>query len=398
MKFEVECSELQRLTKNVLRGYKKNDNSLVAFKVENDKFELVCYSATTYFQGSIPAMNVKDSDNEWKSVDGQLFKQIVSVFFPNNENIKFSSDKIVQNFVLRHQKNRVTLKTVMGDLIREEKGFDEIVEVDAPSFVAALAKMSGLRETHNTESFLANLELVFKNNNIIFIGTDSYVLGETTMPVDEIKIDNTFYHIRGEEVSILAKPVNPNEVWTLIKTDTKIGFKDQNGLIGLVGIADNARHIPAELQKDKVVKETEPDFNRIGVNAISFKKALSNISKISSPNDPSVTLSFGKNGLTVMNISGDVFDVETNYSDDKRISVSFVRESLQKIIPLLTDEFNFVLKDDPVSQASQIELLNLVKAKEEDEEDTLEIDDSTFLIVMSNNTLDIQNIEEILKH
>lgn len=369
MKFEVVCSELQRLGQNVLRGYKRNDSSLVAFKVEDNKFKLVCYSPTTYFQGEIPAMNVEDSDNEWKSLDGQNFKQILSVFYSNNENIKFTSDKIVQNFVLRHQKNRVTLKTVLGDLIQEENDFEEIVEVDALSFVNILGKMSGLRETHNTNSFLSNLELVFKNNNIIFIGTDSYVLGETTMPVEEIKIDNTFYHIRGEEVSVLTKSVEPNEIWTLIKTDTKIGFKDQHGLIGLVGIADNARHIPAELQKDKVVKETEPDFNRIGVNSVSFKKALNNISKISSPNDPSVTLSFGKNGLTVMNISGDVFDVETNYSDDKRISVSFVRESLQKIIPLLTDEFNFVLKDDPVSQASQIELLNLVKAKEEDEED-----------------------------
>lgn len=397
MKFEVVCSELQRLGQNVLRGYKRNDSSLVAFKVEDNKFKLVCYSPTTYFQGEIPAMNVEDSDNEWKSLDGQNFKQILSVFYSNNENIKFTSDKIVQNFVLRHQKNRVTLKTVLGDLIQEENEFEEIVEVDALSFVDILGKMSGLRETHNTNSFLSNLELVFKNNNIIFIGTDSYVLGETTMPVEEIKIDNTFYHIRGEEVSVLTKSVEPNEIWTLIKTDTKIGFKDQHGLIGLVGIADNARHIPAELQKDKIVKETESDFNRIGVNSVSFKKALNNISKISSPNDPSVTLSFGKNGLTVMNISGDVFDVETNYSEDKRISVSFVRESLQKIIPLLTDEFNFVLKDDPVSQASQIELLKVVKGKD-DEEDTLEIDNSTFLIVMSNNNLDVQNIEEILEN
>lgn len=397
MKFEVVCSELQRLGQNVLRGYKRNDSSLVAFKVEDNKFKLVCYSPTTYFQGEIPAMNVEDSDNEWKSLDGQNFKQILSVFYSNNENIKFTSDKIVQNFVLRHQKNRVTLKTVLGDLIQEENNFEEIVEVDALSFVDVLGKMSGLRENHNTNSFLSNLELVFKNNNIIFIGTDSYVLGETTMSVEEIKIDNTFYHIRGEEVSVLTKPVEPNEIWTLIKTDTKIGFKDQHGLIGLVGIADNARHIPAELQKDKVVKETEPDFNRIGVNSASFKKALNNISKISSPNDPSVTLSFGKNGLTVMNISGDVFDVETDYKDDKRISVSFVRESLQKIIPLLTDEFNFILKDDPVSQASQVELLKVIKGKE-DEEDTLEIDNSTFLIVMSNNNLDVQNIEEILEN
>ena len=397
MKFEVVCSELQRLGQNVLRGYKRNDSSLVAFKVEDNKFKLVCYSPTTYFQGEIPAMNVEDSDNEWKSLDGQNFKQILSVFYSNNENIKFTSDKIVQNFVLRHQKNRVTLKTVLGDLIQEENNFEEIVEVDALSFVDVLGKMSGLREKHNANSFLSNLELVFKNNNIIFIGTDSYVLGETTMSVEEIKIDNTFYHIRGEEVSILTKSVEPNEIWTLIKTDTKIGFKDQHGLIGLVGIADNARHIPAELQKDKVVKETEPDFNRIGVNSASFKKALNNISKISSPNDPSVTLSFGKNGLTVMNISGDVFDVETDYKDDKRISVSFVRESLQKIIPLLTDEFNFILKDDPVSQASQVELLKVIKGKE-DEEDTLEIDNSTFLIVMSNNNLDVQNIEEILEN
>ena len=372
MKFKVMSDSLQAMGNLVLNGFIKDSHSNVAFKVEDDKMTLLCYSSSTYFKGSIDAKDCEDCNGDWKVVDGLNFKSILSVLPDEEKEISFTSDTLASSFVLRYGKSKVNLKTRMGDMIREENNFQEIAEVDAVSFFKTLNDILKVVENDNIDSGGPTkcLHLCFHSDSIVFMGTNKIALAETIYPIDNLiddELEDEYILLSGVEARLLSRQMHNNETLKLIKTDSKFGLLDSRDTMTLVGVMDE---VPINYQaiKTSIVKEDGDDgFNKVSINAHSLKSALTNIIKLS-PGYPSAIFHFGENGLILENDSGDIFEVLSDYEKEEDIAFGLNKIALQSLFSLWTDEIKLVFGDEPADSILQFILTKNVEGEMEEEE------------------------------
>lgn len=364
MKFTVNSKDLQEKGYLVLKGLSKDVKSSVAFKVEDEKMTLLCYTSSTYFKAEIPVENVDlgNQSGEWKALDGQNLKTILSVLPPYDIPINFTSDKLGNMFTLRYNKqNKLSLSTRIGDMIKEETEFTELSKADEKSFLNTLSDVLKVvqQDANGIGGPTTCLHLFFNqkenDNNITFVGTDTIAIVEEKYAVDNItniSENNKAILLGINEAKLLVKRPEEGNIIKIVKTKSKFGFIDQENTITLVGITDE-NPISYEPIKSYVASpDSGEGYNKVLISAHSLKESIQNIMKLS-PIEPSLTVKLAKEGMILETENGDRFEVSSNYKEDKELAFGLNKNALSNLFTIWSPYIYMTLSDEPSGQVLQ---------------------------------------------
>lgn len=362
MNFKIKAKDFQKLGNDVMKGYVKSDKTVLAMKVSKTLLKILCYSPSTYFEGKVKIMDMEDLDDSWKILDGDGFKSFLSILPKDDTIINFSTTAL-GDFVLKYGRNKVNLnlkETIDDTPIKEERKFVEIVDVDAVSFMTTLKDMSKIvsKDKNKEHSSLSFLHMFFNEDNITMMATQSISIAEFIYKIDSPKIVDDYVLLKGSFIDLLDTTLTVNDTWTLIKTKSKFGYKNNNGFIALIAIAsDDIKPIKYTHLKNLTAKKEDLDYNSIMINSISLKDTLANIFKIS-PNDPSAIFHFTKEGLFLETPFGDKFEVESSYDQDKDIKFGVNKEALKCLYSIWSPNIEMIFKDDVFRNVIEFKILD----------------------------------------
>lgn len=382
MKFKVSSLNLNNKGQQVLRGLTKDAKAIVAFKVENDMMTLLCYTSSTYFKSTLEAYDCEDCNGDWKIVDGSMFKSVLSVLPTIEKELLFDSDILASSFVIKYGKSKANLKTTIGNSIQEETKFKVLTEISANYFMNSLNDVLKVVDPDpiNVGGPVSCLHMFFNENDITMMGTNKIAIAEVKYPVSSMKElpkGKNSILLSGNEAKLLSRNTSANETWKIVITPSKFGFIDEEGSVSLVGITDESP-IEYEPIKNLVAKKDGADgYNEILISSGSLKAAINNVLKLSQ-NSPSVTFSFEKDGLSLRNSTGDIFEVISDYDKEKIIRFGVNRAALHSLFSIWTEDIKFVIKDKPENSVLQI-----INMEMNTDEELIPIE-STFIGVMTD--------------
>lgn len=362
MNFKIKSSSLQKLGNDVMKGYIKTQKTILALRMSNSQLELLCYSPSTYFQGKVDITDMKNLDNSWKILDGDNFKSFLSIL-PKDDTIIDFNTTTLGDFTLKYGKNKINLNIIdIGEdnLIKEENNFTEITEVDAVSFMESMKDMSKIvsKDKNKEYSSLSFLHIFFNEDNITLMGTQSISIAENIYKIDKTRIVDDSVLIKGIYIDLLDTTLSATDTWTLIKTKSKFGYKNNKGFIALVAIsAEDIKPIKYSHLKNLTATKEENDYNEVKIDSTSLKNAIADVSKLS-PTDPSVLFSFNEEGLFIKSSMGDRFEVLSDYSLNKELNFGINKEALKSLYSIWTKNIIMVFKDNPIMTVIEFKLLD----------------------------------------
>lgn len=312
MKFQVKGIELNNILRTVIKGFNnKEDNSYVAFKLDQDEEKLIitARSRATFFQGEVSTdlIEIENDEPTVYHLDGIKLKQLVSILPNAPVNVEFSINEKTRSFTIKTASSKYKLPVLSETPLAAAPEVVEYATIDANEFSNVAKDLIKIVSTDAStmEHPISCLHIQVKEEELKMLATDAYALGSITIDSSKINLEETKdVLIRHTEVTTLLGTFAPGETLTLVGSDDMFGYIDESGTLSLVGVINLQ---PLDVTQ---VQSITKDENTIVVDKGELKAAIETVNKLS-PNNETVDIEINKDGtvLRVSNRYGDYIDV-----------------------------------------------------------------------------------------
>lgn len=318
MKFQVKGTELNNILSTVIKGYNsKEDNSYVAFKLDEEKDRLIitARSRASFFQGSLKVHSIEISEDEPRvyHLDGVKLGQLVTILPTAPVNVLFEINDKTRNFTIKTMVSKYKLPVLSETPLAPVPEVKEYVTVDANDFMKVAKDLIRISSTDPStqEHQISCMHFQVKEDSVKLLATDAYALGSVIIDSSKNDIEGTKdVLIRHTEVNSLLGTFDPGETLTIVGSEDMFGYIDEDGTLSLVGIINMT-----PLDTSQVEAITKKD-NVVTVDKTELKTAIETVNKLS-PHDDTVDLELieGKDQVRVSNRYGDYIDVHCPESE-----------------------------------------------------------------------------------
>ena len=376
MKFQVKGTEFNKILSTVIKGFNnKEDNSYVAFKLDEDKSELTVTSRSraTFFQGKLKASAIEINEDEPRiyHLDGIKLKQLVSILPNAPVNIEFSINEKTRSFTIKTSASKYKLPVLSETPLAPAPKVVEYATVDANDFMNIARDLIKILSTDPStqEHQISCMHFQLKEDKLKALATDAYALGSIIIDSSKVDLENTKdVLIRHTEVSTLLGTFAQGETLTIVGSDEMFGYIDEDGTFSLVGVINMT---PLDISQLESITKKD---NVVTVDKGELKTAIETVNKLS-PNDETVDLDLKEDGteIRVANRDGDYIDVVvTDAKLESPGKATFATSVLLKSITPANNgsirlEFGDLSKDSP----GVVKVISLQADGSEDESTSL---------------------------
>ena len=378
MKFKVAADELSAIARVCVKGLNSKDpHSQSVLKLNEDKTKLYIFCTTqkTYFKGYLDVYDFEQTEDEmiteW-SVDGNQLKTILSII-PSTVSIpvEFNMENSSRNFVIKVTGN--TIKLPVYDVISpyKEEEQEKIAVVPANDFISTLSGISRLVSTDIDDENvpLSCVHVIFDKDKIKLMGTNGIAIAEEQLNYSLEGSEDTIL-IPVDQVSLLSRVFASSEDIVLIKTNTKIGYIDEKGIVSLVS-KSSLSPIPYEPTKSRVSKERS-----VVLNSSDFKQAVLALSKLA-PKSDDILMKISDDSISLLNVNEDVMNIELLEGDSPEDDITFSKDCLTTVENLFSEKICISWANQRMGRIVQF---SNYKTKDDSEE----LDPNVFIGVLIN--------------
>lgn len=331
MKFYITPENIRQLA-NILEVYDSKDSSAkIYLKLESDNnglgtLSLSEHSNTSYLNSTVSVFGVENLDKSsltWE-VDGSGLKVIFSTLMKGLGNIEINLDNHQLNF-LTDSKN-IHLKYTANPIIYQEDEYVELGHVHTKDFIQTLKAIR--KYTHEVD--VDSMRVVFiklTDSAVEFTATDKMVFVYNTINFESIANEDVLIHLSKPQIAKLLSQIT-DDTLTLIKTDTRFGYKTANGIY-LVSTTNIDFDIT---EKRKAFQAFVDDSQYFDIETHVFKTEVEDLMKLASANITGngyvadVKIVAHNNMLELTNHNNDKFSTSIKMLDESKTIQFAIKE------------------------------------------------------------------------
>lgn len=270
----------------------RSNSSYIALSVNSDSQAHLFYlNSTSYMKAPFIVSHVDLSDEETDSDDRKVFA-LDGVFLSKLSSVLSGSSG---NATMKRKKGSMEVLTQSGKFsiptvekkVQQEPDLTDIGEVDERQYFEALKNLSKLCDNTGSGPSLSSVDISFKDDTIVLMATDRYVLGEITVPFDPS--NNIERYMKDREGKNLLLPVenaalispskNGSVSTTLVydEKSKKFGYQFLDGRVSIFSL-NNAEPLAYLKLKENASKG---NTETVTIETKQLKQAISSVSNVS---------------------------------------------------------------------------------------------------------------------
>ena len=216
---------------------------------------------------------------------------------------------------------------------------------------------------------LSCVHVIFDKDKIKLMGTNGIAIAEEQLNYSLEGSEDTIL-IPVDQVSLLSRVFASSEDIVLIKTNTKIGYIDEKGIVSLVS-KSSLSPIPYEPTKSRVSKERS-----VVLNSSDFKQAVLALSKLA-PKSDDILMKISDDSISLLNVNEDVMNIELLEGDSPEDDITFSKDCLTTVENLFSEKICISWANQRMGRIVQF---SNYKTKDDSEE----LDPNVFIGVLIN--------------
>lgn len=320
MKFKLKGTDLHNVLSTVIKGFNnKEDNSYVAFNLDEDKNELkiTARSRATFFEGSVKIHSVELTEDEPRvyHLDGVKLKQLVSILPSAAVDVAFEISDSTRSFTIKTMVSKYKLPVLSETPLAPAPKVEELSTVDANEFMKTMKDLIKILSVDPAaqEHQISCMHFNIKEDKLKMTATDSYALGSVAIKASKVDLkddEEKDVLVRHTEVNTLFESFGSGETLTIVASDDMFGYVNEDGTLSLVGTINLT---PLDTTQIEAITK---DDNTMVIDKNEIKSAIETVAKLS-PNDETVDIELSEDGksMRVSNRYGDYIDVNAVSSE-----------------------------------------------------------------------------------
>jgi DNA polymerase-3 subunit beta len=308
------------------------------------------------------------------AIPTQIFSNFINSL--PNKKVNLELDKLDLDIECENYKTQLKCYSADDFPIIPQITEGEVISIDSDVFCQGLSQVVGIASPSNTRPEISGIYMIFENDSIKMVATDSFRLGEKTLPVEKVKLRQQYalilpqkaakeiINIFGEKKEELRIYLTPNQI--LFETlMSEVASHPQVHLISRLidGEYPNYQEIIPDKHKVKIVVNKEELLNQIKTASI-FSGKVNEIKLKVNPEDQKVT---------ILSKSPDLGDYTSFFSakiEGKEITASFnYRFILEGLLNIKTSQVEIELSGEegpgvlkPVGDKTYLYIVMPIKA------------------------------------
>lgn len=363
MKFKVNGEVFCRIASSVIKCLNLKDmGAQTLFLIEDNKLIIRCTSDTSYSKGEVSIYNLEsdeNEDNKWLVSNIQL-ASILSILsnYKDKLAIEFIMSSNKRIFEVRYDGLKLKLPIEEAPIFEDTEEIRKIASVDKAEFMENVSNLMRLANSDpNSDHPMTCVHFFIEPTKLTLVATDAIGLAEITQTIDDCDVTEVKL-VKPSQLSLLISSVKEDEMVTLISTDTKFGYEDNNGTVLLVAVSD---YPPIDYKQFRNLVSTN---NKMKFNKEELKFAIDSLYRLCNTNNRQSFI-FKDSKLTIRNENEDMFKISTDSEfGDTEMSMNY--PSLSSLLNIMGKE-NYIEWGEKTSGIRAVKFTCINSEDEEDE-------------------------------